>query len=130
VILTVLEADGWEGSVVTTGEECLEELRTGPPPDVLVLDQVMPGLQGTEVAAKARQVGYDGPIVICSAYLGPAVVAELERLDLHSVSKIDLEALERICRGAVLGRALDDEQSQDVDVVEAEAHPSATSRTI
>ena len=99
VIASILAVEGWDVRCVASGEECLTAVADDAP-DVLVLDQVMPGLTGTEVADSLRRSGFDGPIVLCSAYLGPELTAEIERLDLEPISKIDLDALVRTVRVA------------------------------
>ncbi len=98
VIARLFELDGWQAESVTSGPACLDAVRAGDLPDVVVLDQVMPEMTGTEVAQQLRDDGWDGPVVLCSAHLGKEVDADVERLDLMTVSKIDLEALLRVCR--------------------------------
>ncbi|MGK3994946.1 hybrid sensor histidine kinase/response regulator [Sorangium sp. So ce1024] len=51
----------YEVQVFTDGAEMLERVMAGEPPDVLVLDQVMPGMSGTEICALLRS---------CSATIG------------------------------------------------------------
>ncbi len=103
VIAKLFEFDGWQAQSVSSGPACLESVRGPEVPDVIVLDQVMPDMLGTDVAQRLRSDGYARPIVLCSAHLGPEVNADVERLDLTTVSKIDLEALLRICRRLTLG---------------------------
>ncbi len=100
VVAKILGLENWDVDLVASGEECLAAMREGPAPDVLVLDHVMPGLLGVEVAELLRSDGFDLPIVLCSAYLGPDLVGDIERLRLHPVSKIDLEGLVRAVRTA------------------------------
>ena len=98
VIAKLFEFDGWQAQLVTSGPACLEAMQSEEQPDVVVLDQVMPGMLGVEVAARLRDEGCTLPIVLCSAYLGPELTDDVERLNLTTVSKIDLEALLRVCR--------------------------------
>lgn len=63
------------------------------PPDLVVLDQRMPGLTGTEVARKLRGEQFAGPIVLFSAYLDPEVELEAEELDLVTLPKSDIRTL-------------------------------------
>lgn len=46
------------------GLEVLEQIR----PDAIILDLSMPVMDGKTFFRKAREGGYDGPIMICSAY--------------------------------------------------------------
>jgi CheY-like chemotaxis protein len=86
---------------VSSGEACLEHLSTAERPDVLVLDQVMPGLTGIAVADRLRSEGMTEPIILCSGHLGPELNDDVERLALVPVNKIDLQALVRIIKAAV-----------------------------
>lgn len=106
VIAKLFQFEGWTTHLVTSGQACLDAVRGAESlPDVVVLDQVMPEMLGLEVAEQLRADGFERPIVLCSAYLGPELAAGVERLDLLTVSKIDLEALTRICRNATLAAA-------------------------
>jgi CheY-like chemotaxis protein len=98
----MFDVEGWDVNAVESGEQCLEVLAAEPEPDVLVLDQVMPGLQGTEVAERLRADGFIRPIILCSAYLGPQFASDMKRLDMVGVNKIDVQAVIRIARAAVL----------------------------
>ena len=93
--------EGWDAEAVESGEQALEKLSNGPLPDVLVIDQVMPGLQGIEVADQLRAQGFDRPIILCSAFLGPKYQGDIKRLDLLPVNKIDVQAVIRFARAAV-----------------------------
>jgi len=92
---TVLDADEWTVEATASGRDCLARL-AGFDPDVIVLDQVMPGLTGIETAGEIRGRGYDGPILLFSAHLTPKIRTEARALGLRTVSKIDTEALVRI----------------------------------
>lgn len=101
---TLFDLEGWSCELVTSGEECLEHLEhleSHERPDVLVLDQVMPGLTGIEVADRLRAEGFVTPIILCSGHLGPELNDEIARLALVPVNKIDLQALVRVVRAAV-----------------------------
>ncbi|MCW2679785.1 MAG: response regulator with CheY-like receiver domain protein and winged-helix DNA-binding domain [Frankiales bacterium] len=97
------EVDGWDVDAVESGEQCLEQLAQRLP-DALVIDQLMPGLHGTQVADQLRADGFDRPIVLCSAHLGPQFQEDIDRLGLIGVNKIDVQAVIRITRAAVLER--------------------------
>ena len=90
------EVEGWDVQVTSSGQECLEALAAGDTPDVLILDQEMPGLRGTDVAAQLRDDGFSRPIVLCSAHLDGYALREQARLHLIPVNKIDIAALVRI----------------------------------
>lgn len=60
--------------------ELLEELD----PDVIVLDQMMPGMTGLEVAEKVRERRPEQLIVLCTAFLTPEVRAKAESIGIAS----------------------------------------------
>ena len=91
----IFDRDGWEVANATSGEECLTMVRDAPP-DVIVLDNMMPGLTGLETARQLREEGYDKPIVLFSAYVGPDLQSVAQELDLKPVQKIDTQAVIRI----------------------------------
>ncbi|MDX6199579.1 MAG: two-component system, cell cycle sensor histidine kinase and response regulator CckA [Actinomycetota bacterium] len=100
-LVTLFDLEGWTCELVTSGEQCLEHLQKADRPDVLVLDQVMPGLTGIAVAERLRSADFVEPIILCSGHLGPELNDDVERLALVPVNKIDLQALVRIIRAAV-----------------------------
>ncbi len=71
VIVRLLEVnfrmEGFEVDAATRGERALE-LARATPPDAVVLDVMMPGLDGWEVYRRLREeVGLSGPVVFLSA---------------------------------------------------------------
>lgn len=63
-----LEADGYEVSVVERGETALERLSNDPQAtDLVVLDVMLPGMDGFTVAAELRRVGIYVPILMLTA---------------------------------------------------------------
>lgn len=95
-----LEARGWEVVEAESGEDGLTAFDADGPPDLIVLDHMMPGLSGLEVADALRSRGYEGPVVLFSAYLAPGMAADIRRLHLVSVSKVDHTSLFRVIDAA------------------------------
>lgn len=62
-----LEADGYEVSVVERGEAALESLSSGHAVDLIVLDVMLPGIDGFTVASELRRVGNYVPILMLTA---------------------------------------------------------------
>jgi CheY-like chemotaxis protein len=91
----IFEREGWEVDYAGSGDECLT-MAGAVPPDVIVLDQMMPGLTGIETARRLRGGGFDKPIVLFSAYVGPDLQMAVRELDLKPVSKVDTQAVIRI----------------------------------
>lgn len=103
LLRAIFDGEGWEVVNATSGEECLTMVRDAPP-DVIVLDNMMPGITGVETARRLREGGFDKPIVLFSAYVGPDLQSALEELDLRPVDKVDTPAVIRIVES--LGGAL------------------------
>lgn len=74
-------------------------------PEVIVLDHRMPGMTGLETARRILRNDPEQPIILFSAYLDAATVAEAETLGVHAcISKGDVarlpEALWQLAAGA------------------------------
>ena len=95
LLRAIFDRDGWEVANATSGEECLAMVRQNPP-DVIVLDNMMPGLTGLETARQLRKDGFDKPIVLFSAYVGPDLQSAVQELDLNPVDKVDTQAVIQI----------------------------------
>ncbi len=65
-LLFNLEAEGHEAAVVETGEAALQSL-AGSAYDLIVLDVMLPGISGFEVAADLRRRGQYVPILMLTA---------------------------------------------------------------
>lgn len=61
-----LEVDGYEVTVAPTGEAALHSAATRPP-DLVILDLMLPGMDGYEVLDTLRRRGLDAPVLILSA---------------------------------------------------------------
>jgi CheY-like chemotaxis protein len=85
------------------GLEALERYRAQDPPEVplvVLLDNRMPGLSGMEVAAEMLHDFPKQIVVLFSAHLDRATVAEAERLGVAAcVPKQDVTKLPRILAG-------------------------------
>lgn len=62
-----LELEGHTVEVVDTGEAALERLGTAPAIDLVVLDVMLPGIDGFEVAREARSRGWLSPVLMLTA---------------------------------------------------------------
>lgn len=92
MLRAALEPDGWEVEFTTLGTECIALMATANP-DVVVLDRVMPGLGGMEVAQRLRSDGYRGPILLFSAFTGPDLENDARALNVVPVPKADAHQL-------------------------------------
>ncbi len=67
----VLEESGYRVETVTDGEAALEQLRNGHPPCLILLDLMMPGVDGWDFLSRRRcdPAVAAVPVVVLSAYL-------------------------------------------------------------
>ncbi|HVY04892.1 MAG TPA: ATP-binding protein [Burkholderiales bacterium] len=63
------EPAGFTSSAEALAEFCLDPSRF----DAVILDQLMPGMTGTELARQMRQARADIPVVLISGYTGPVL---------------------------------------------------------
>jgi two-component system response regulator RegX3 len=61
-----LRSEGYDVEALGTGEEALDAIDGEPPPDLVVLDLMLPGLSGVEVCRRARAAS-DVPIILLTA---------------------------------------------------------------
>jgi DNA-binding response OmpR family regulator len=74
-----LEAEGYEVEVLGDGRSAAERVQAAPPLDLVILDVMLPGQSGFEVARRTRASGNYVPILILTAKDDPAdVVRGLE----------------------------------------------------
>jgi PAS domain S-box-containing protein len=82
----VLESKGYDAVVYSSAEQCLEEIgQASRSCALLVTDQTMPGMQGTELVATLRKANPGLPAVIMSGYfskIAPHVLDELGQIEL------------------------------------------------
>ncbi len=74
---TLLEVDGYEVSAVCSGREALERVGKGEPPDFIILDVLMPEMDGLETLRQLMQVNRLLNVVMlsCSNEVGTVVEA-------------------------------------------------------
>jgi DNA-binding response OmpR family regulator len=66
-----LALEGYDVQTVNSGQAVLDWLNgssTGTPPDVVVLDAMMPGKSGIQVLRELRERGDETPVLILSAH--------------------------------------------------------------
>ena len=97
LLSTLLTHEGWTISDAEDGESAIAAIAQAAP-DLIVLDNMMPGITGIEVARQLRTDGHQVPIIIFSGYLSPGLRAEAEELSLWTCSKVDLTTLVKIIR--------------------------------
>ena len=100
---TLLEVDGYEVESVTSGKEALERLGQGDRPDFIILDVLMPELNGLETLRQMMQIDRQLNIVMLSCSNEVGTVVEAIRLGAHDYltkpfEKTELDAALLKCR--------------------------------
>ena len=68
-LVDVLENDGFDVTEASSGDAALALFERNPDGfDLLLTDQVMPGISGIELARRLHELRPDLPVIICSAY--------------------------------------------------------------
>ncbi|WP_028583267.1 response regulator [Desulfogranum mediterraneum] len=62
-----LEDEGYDVDSAYNGEEALEKF-SAQPPDLVILDINMPGMNGIEVLRQMKELNAELPVILCSAY--------------------------------------------------------------
>jgi DNA-binding NtrC family response regulator len=72
LVENMVRRSGYEAIVVEGGDAAIAALTTsdGPVIDALILDLVMPGLDGMGVLAKIREAGISVPVIVQTAHGG------------------------------------------------------------
>jgi DNA-binding NtrC family response regulator len=101
---------GYEAIVVDSGDAALARLTDpdAPPVDAVVLDLVMPGLDGMGVLGKIREAGLGVPVIVQTAHGGIDNVVSAMRAGAHDfvVKPVGLERLQVSLRNALNASAL------------------------
>jgi two-component system, NtrC family, nitrogen regulation response regulator NtrX len=106
----VLRDEGYEVDTAASGEECLERA-TRQPPDVIVLDVWLPGMDGLATLGRLRDRQVDAQVVIISGHGNiEAAVRAIKMGAFDFVEKpLSLEKTVLVVRNALRQRALETE---------------------
>ena len=99
---TLLRSRGYDAAAYDSGDALLAALREGALPEVILLDVLMPGLDGLETLRAIRLVHPAAQVIMLSGGQTPATIVEAVRLgaidyvvkpgDAHGVGEVALEA--------------------------------------
>jgi len=97
LVRTRLEMEGHEVQTAADGQEVVDAVReAATPPDILLLDAMMPRKSGIEALRELRAAGLDCPVLIVSAHTGAGDAngdhAGLA-IDAYVTKPIDFDAL-------------------------------------
>src|SRR5947209_287726 len=101
---TLLETDMYRVETVTNGSDAVKRLQQTPPPDVVLLDLLMPGMDGLQTLEKCREVRPGTKVVMLSCVSDTRKVVEAIRLGAQDYltkpfQKADLDSvLQRILK--------------------------------
>jgi len=104
-IRTLLEVDSFKVETASTGEEALERVQKGLQPDLVLLDVLMPGIDGLATLEQLRQMKPSVKVVMLSCVSDTRKVVQAMRLGAHDYltkpfQKAELDAVIQQCLGA------------------------------
>jgi DNA-binding response OmpR family regulator len=68
LLRTRLEIEGHEVATAADGQEVVDKVDAANPPDILLLDAMMPGKSGIDALRELRAAGVEAPVLIVSAH--------------------------------------------------------------
>ena len=80
----ILKIKGYEAVAAITGEEGVEKVRTDPP-DCVLMDIRMPGINGVEAMKQMKEIIPDLPVVLVSAYATEELADEAKQAGAYAV---------------------------------------------
>jgi len=103
-IRTLLEVDEYKVETASTGEEALERVHKGLQPDLVLLDLLMPGIDGLQTLEQLRQIRPGVKVVMLSCVSDTRKVVQAIRLGAHDYltkpfQKAELDAVIDQCLG-------------------------------
>jgi len=109
-IRTLLEVDDHKVQTASTGEEALERVQKGLQPDLVLLDLLMPGIDGLQTLEQLRQMKPGMKVVMLSCVNDTRKVVQAMRLGAHDYltkpfQKAELDAVIGQCIGNAANRA-------------------------
>lgn len=100
---TLLEVEGFQVTTLSSGKEALERVSEGPRPDFVILDVLMPELNGLDTLKQLLQIDRSLNVIMLSCSNEVSTVVEAIRLGAHDYltkpfEKSDLDAAMLKCR--------------------------------
>src|SRR5271169_2635588 len=104
-IRTLLEVDDYKVETATTGEEAVQRVEKGLRPDLVLLDLLMPGIDGLQTLEQIRTLQPGVKVVILSCVGDTRKVVQAMRLGAYDYltkpfQKAELDAVLSQCLGA------------------------------
>src|SRR5437588_2546083 len=103
-IRTLLEVDDYKVETASTGEEAVDRVQKGLQPDLVLLDLLMPGIDGLQTLEQLRQLQPSVKVVMLSCVNDTRKVVQAMRLGAHDYltkpfQKAELDAVVDQCLG-------------------------------
>lgn len=76
LLRSLVQSTGCDVETAESAVDALDWLRINLPPDAVVTDLLMPGIDGLTLARTLRQADYDGAVVFCTSVTNPRVREE------------------------------------------------------
>lgn len=80
IMRQLVSAAGFEAEALVGGREAMAWIADNASPDAMVLDLLMPGIDGIRFLKELRTRGWNGPVVVCSGVGSAVLRAEAERI--------------------------------------------------
>ncbi len=71
---------GWDCETRESAASALTWMQQNPPPDLVLTDLLMPGINGLTLAATMRADGFQGPVVFCTSVASEELRGEMEKV--------------------------------------------------
>jgi len=94
-----------------SGYEAIEKIKQGLVYDIIFIDHMMPGMNGTEAMCKMRELGYDQPIVVLTAN---AMIGQAEKFIEEGFDGFISKPIQAKYLNAILVKHIRDKQPPEV----------------
>ena len=84
--LRILFKDNYDVLVAGNGEEGIQAVKNNPP-DLVILDLKMPGMDGIEVLQQIKTINPQAKVIILTGYGSPEAAKEAQRLGVLYLNK-------------------------------------------
>jgi len=110
----LLELKGYEVDTAEDGRAAIALLEGGAAPDVVILDVMMPGLDGIETLAKIREIEPETPVIMLSVVGKASTIVEAMKLGAvdYLNKPFEEEELEATLRSVLEHKALERERER------------------
>jgi DNA-binding NtrC family response regulator len=122
-IKTLLEIEGYLVETATSGEQALERIERQPAPNLVVLDMIMPGMDGLETLERCRRSFPQQKVVVMSCVGDTGKVVEAIKLGAsdYLAKPFQLPQLQAMIRRALDSSPQPDSFSDEASFRDAEA---------